>query len=77
MVGGQLNGYGSHAFYSAAYPDQYDATRTLVFSGQWSVVSGVGRLRPMAACTATASSSSARAMWTVCRRGTRATTISP
>ena len=43
MVGGQLNGYGSHAFYSAAYPDQYDATRTLVFSGQWSVVSGQWR----------------------------------
>ena len=30
MLGGQLKGYGSHAFYSAAYPDQYDATRTLV-----------------------------------------------
>jgi len=43
MLGGQLKGYGSHAFYSAAYPDQYDATRTLVFSGQWSVVSGQWR----------------------------------
>ncbi|MDY6372117.1 MAG: hypothetical protein SPL12_07485 [Bacteroidales bacterium] len=46
MVGGQLNGYGSHAFYSAAYPDQYEATRTLVgsLSSQFRI-SAYGRLQ--------------------------------
>ena len=32
QLGGQLKGFGSQAFYSTAYPDQYEATRTLVAS---------------------------------------------
>ena len=29
QVGGQMKGFGSQAFYSTTYPDQYEATRTL------------------------------------------------
>lgn len=32
QLGGQMKGFGSEAFYSTAYPDQYEATRTLFFS---------------------------------------------
>lgn len=32
QAGGQMKGFGSQAFYSIAYPDQYEATRTLVAS---------------------------------------------
>ena len=40
QLGGQFKDFGSAGFYSTTFPDQYEATRTLVFSGQWSVVSG-------------------------------------
>lgn len=32
QLGGQAKGFGSQAFYSTAYPDQYEATRTLTAS---------------------------------------------
>ena len=52
QLGGQLKGFGSEAFYSTAYPDQYEATRTLCFSAtnrfRWSrfdvSLSAYGRL---------------------------------
>ena len=43
QLGGQFKDFGSAGFYSTTFPDQYEATRTLVFSGQWSVVSGQWR----------------------------------
>ncbi len=35
QVGGQLKEYGANAFYSLAYPDQFEATRTLIASLSW------------------------------------------
>jgi iron complex outermembrane receptor protein len=35
QMGGQFKGWGSNSFYSLAYPNQFEATRTLLFSVSW------------------------------------------
>lgn len=35
QIGGQMKGFGSNSFYSTKYPDQYEATRTLTASAEY------------------------------------------
>lgn len=48
QIGGQLKNFGSNSFYSLKYPDQFEATKTLVGSLSWNKRIGIATLEASA-----------------------------